>query len=227
MNLLYGIGLGWPRRIAANLERARAAGVLAPDEVPNLWQIQLGVFRMWHRVLFRPETIGTSSDFAVRNTFRARLLEWRPLRFPFLMRRKAVAPWDFSGLVSSAERIHSHLLSAHHDGVQFVYDFELLDAHPGELESVLADAEAVVAGEHPEGEWLRDLVVYEGYHENLVAAARAYLGGDFDVPDEQQDDPDIRFVAYAKWCARQPATPAETLAAVRDGRYHPAHGVAP
>ena len=30
------------------------------DEVPNLFQIELGVVRMWLRVLFRSDTVGTS-----------------------------------------------------------------------------------------------------------------------------------------------------------------------
>lgn len=215
----HGLGLGWPRRISRNLDRVRESGLLQPHEVPNLWQIQLGVLRMWHRVLFRPETIGTSSDFPVRQTWRARLLEWRPLRFPFLMARKAIAPWDFSGLISSPERVRSHLLGAHHDGVQFVYDFELLSAHPGALDAVRREAEEVIAGTHPDAEWLRDLVVYERYHESLLEAVNAFTDGHLRVPEEQEDDPDIRFLAYARWCAKQPSTPAETVRALKEGRY--------
>ena len=215
----------FPRTIAAHLERVRASDLVAEEEVPNLWQIQLGVLRMWHRVLFRPETIGTCADFAPRRTLRARLLQLRPLRFPFLLRERAVHPLDFSGLASSPERIVRHLLGAHHDGVQFAYDLELLAVHPGFLEDALEEARAVVAGEHPRGEYLRDLVVYERYHENLVAALEAFLAGELEVPEAQREDPDILFSASPRWCARQPATPAETLAAWRAGRYTVADGV--
>lgn len=216
---LHALGLLFPRAIQANLERLRASGRVPASEVPNLWQIQLGVLRMWHRVFFRPESIGTSKDFAPRTTWRARLLERRPLRFPFLLREKAVHPLDFSGLASAPERVMSHLLGAHHDGVQFTYDFELLAMHPGKLDTLLADARAVVEGRHPRAEWLRDLVVYERYHENLVAALEAFLAGELEVPAHQQDDPDITFGAYVRWCARQPRTPAATLAAWRAGTF--------
>lgn len=226
---LHALGLLFPRTIARNLERLRASGLVAAGEVPNLWQIQLGVLRMWHRVFFRPESIGQSQDFAVRNTWRARLLERRPLRFPFLLRERAVHPLDFSGLASSTARIHRHLLGAHHDGVQFLYDLQLLRMHDGSdalLRAVRDEARAVVEGTHPRAAWLRDLVVYERYHENLLAAVEAFLDGSFDASPEERADPDIDFLAYARFCARQPKTPAATLRALREGRYTIAEGVA-
>ena len=42
-----------PRAILGNLERVRRAGLV--EEVPNLWQVSLGVLRMWHRLLFRTD----------------------------------------------------------------------------------------------------------------------------------------------------------------------------
>src|SRR5262245_55908049 len=92
-----------PERVARGLERVRAAHVV--DDAPNLWQLSLGVLRMWHRVLFRSETVGTSPGGRVRDTWRARLLENRALRFPFLVAERAIAPLDFTGLASSRERI--------------------------------------------------------------------------------------------------------------------------
>ncbi len=216
----------FPRRIAARLDEIRESGIVPREDVPNLWQIQLGIARMWHRVLFRPETIGTCTDFAPRKNWRARLLRFRPLRFPFLLRERAVHPLDFSGLASSPERIVSHLLGAHHDGIQFHYDFELLETHPEQLERVRQEAEAIVDGAHPRGEWLRDLVVYERYHENLLDALKAYAEGDLEPPAERADDPDLLFAAYLRWCARQPATPAETIAALRTGSFTFAEGIA-
>lgn len=217
--------LVFPRTIQANLDRVRASGLVAPDEVPNLWQIQLGVFRMWHRVFYRPESIGTCAEHPTRRTWRARLLRFRPLRFPFLLAERAVHPLDFSGLASHPERVVRHLLGAHHDGVQFHYDLELLCLEPERLREVREEARAIVDGDHPRGEWLRDLVVYERYHENLLAAVDAFLDGALEVPASQKDDPDILFAAYLRWCARQPVTPTETWRALRAGRYTVADGL--
>lgn len=224
----HSLGLLFPRTIARSLEELRESGLVAADEVPNLWQIQLGVLRMWHRVFYRPESIGTSKDFAVRDSWRARLLERRPLRFPFLMRQLAIHPLDFSGLASSTLRIHRHLLGAHHDGVQFLYDLQLLRMHDGSdelLRAVRDEARAVVDGTHPRAEWLRDLVVYERYHENLLAAVESFLDGTFEASPEERANPDIDFVAYVRFCARQPETPADTLKAFREGRYTIADGI--
>lgn len=204
-----------PGRVAERLEEIRASGLF--DEVPNVWQITLGVVRMWHRVVLRSETIGMSRGAPVRDGWRARAMSLRVLRFPFLLRERAVAPLDFSGLLSSRARVTSHLLGAHHDGGQFSYDLEMLSLSPGALVEVESRAARVVAGHDPRAAWLRDLVVFDGYHENLLRAARRALDGDFDLTPEESADPDISFRAYLRWCARQPATPAATLAALRDG----------
>ncbi len=215
----------WPRRIQRNLAAVEAAGVV-PD-TPNLWQLSLGVVRMWHRILFRPETIGTCARFPVRKTLRARLLHFRPLRFPFLVAERAIAPTDLTGLASSPERIIAHLLGAHHDGNQFVFDLQLLSAHPGKLEELHRRVRDILAHDTPRTRWLRDLTVYERYHENLEAAVAHALRAGVRVDADETDDPDITFNAYMAWCARQPATPSETLAALRAGRYDPQHGVQP
>lgn len=212
-----------PRTVAANLERVRRAALVA--RTPNTWQITLGVLRMWHRVLFRSETIGTCRANQVRDNWRARLLQYRVLRFPFLLAEKAVAPWDFSGLISSPERVVAHLLGAHHDEAQFVYDFEILECYPGALERVRDLARGVVEGEHEQAEWLRDLVVYERYHENLLEAVDRAIEGVDVVPDVQREDPDITFRAYLAWCAGQPETPAATLRAWRRGAFRFATGL--
>lgn len=192
---------------------------------PNAWQITLGVLRMWHRLIFRSGEIGTSAS-RPRPGWRARLLDYRPLRFPFLLAEKAVAPHDFSGLLSDRERVLRHLLGAHHEGAQFVYDLEMLSVEPGVFEELVRRARDVVENDTPRSRWLRDLTVYEGYHEALLAAAERALHGIFDYPPDRADDPDTRFVAYLAWCARQPATYEDTLAAWRAGRYTIADGLA-
>lgn len=213
-----------PARIDAALDRIRAQNVV--PRTPNRWQISLGVLRMVHRLIFRPETIGTCTAYPVRDTWRARLLERRPLRFPFLLAERAVAPWDFSGLLSSKERVFSHLLGAHHDENQFVYDLEMLALHPGALAELRAAVERVVHDDNARTRWLRDLVVYERYHENLLAAVEKAERGESTLSPAEADDPDISFLAYLRWCAAQPETPAETIDLLRRGRFTVAHGVA-
>ncbi|APR78422.1 Hypothetical protein A7982_03769 [Minicystis rosea] len=204
-----------PERVHRGLERVRAAALVEP--CPNLWQIFLGVVRMWQRILFRSETIGTCVEHPVRPTLRARLLRHRPMRFPFLVWEQAIAPLDASGLASSPERVLKHLLAAHHDGNQFAYDLQMLRCYPGWLERVRDAAAEVVAHDTARFRWLRDLTVYERYHENLLAAVERAIEGRFDVSDEEARDPDITFFAYLEWCARQPATPEATWEALRRG----------
>jgi hypothetical protein len=215
-----------PARVEASLERLRASGRI--PHVPTLWQIALGVIRMQHRLLFRSETVGTSA-LPIRATWRARALRFRPLRFPFLLRARAVAPLDMSGLSSEPARVLSHLLGAHHDGNQFAYDLEMLSLTPGGqrwLERARDGARAVLEEDTPYSAWLRDLCVHEGYHASLLAATTRALEGDFGLSDAERVNPDISFSAYLDWCARQPATPEETWRALLAGRYHPERGLA-
>jgi hypothetical protein len=208
-----------PDAIEAALVRVAASGRV--PRTPNSWQIVLGVLRMWHRILFRSETIGTSATQPVRATLRARVLSLRMLRFPFLVAERAIAPLDPSGLTSSPERVLRHLLGAHHDGMQLVYDLELLEiAHPGWLEQLRTATRGVVEKDDARSRWMRDLCVYEGYHEHLLEAVERASRGELAVSAEHAANPDITFRAYLAWCARQPATPAETLALLRTGRFH-------
>jgi hypothetical protein len=212
-----------PRTVEASLSRVASSG--RHPRVPSPFQIALGVARMWHRIVFRSETIGTSSSHRVRATWRARLLAWRPLRFPFLVAERAVAPLDASGLLSPSWRIERHLLGAHHDGAQLVYDLEILAAaHPGALEHARDAARAVVDGTHPRAAWLRDLCVFEGYHEQLLVALEDACERGPAVPAHAADDPDISFAGYLAWCARQPSGPAELRALRRAGRFTVANG---
>ncbi|MBS1121641.1 MAG: hypothetical protein H6Q90_3869 [Deltaproteobacteria bacterium] len=154
----------------------------------------------------------------MRPTWRARLLANRAIRLPFLLAERAVAPFDFTGLRSPPERLIRHLLGAHHDGNQFVFDLEILAGH-GRLEQLQHAVTTLLADDGPRARWLRDLTVFEGYHESLAAAVdRAIATGPAMTPREAVD-PDLSFRAYLAWCARQPATPGATLAAWRSGRF--------
>lgn len=206
-----------PGRVRRSLARIRASGLV--ERCPSLWQVELGVLRMWHRTFFRSETIGTCSDAAPRRTRWARWLQWRVLRGPFLLAEEAIAPWDMSGLFSPPGRIIKHLLTAHHDQAQCAYDFALLEVHPGALERLQRELSTVVDGIHPRAEWYRDLCVYEGYHEALVEHLDAWMAGAPLLSDADAADPDVSFHAWLSWCARQPETPAEWWDAVRSGTF--------
>lgn len=214
-----------PGRIAQALDAIRAARVV--DPVPTLFQIELGVVRMWHRILFRPETIGTTAEHPVRDDRRARLLEKRWLRFPFLLREGSVRPWDLSGLLSTPQNLMTHLLGTHHDGLQFVYDMQILTAYPGALDELHARAREVVERDTPRTRWLRNLCVYERYHETLLEVVERALREGISLPAEQADDPDISLLAYLRWCAQQPATPRDAWRAWRAGRLSFAPGPVP
>ena len=205
-----------PARIAQALAAVRAARLV--DPVPTVFQIELGVLRMWHRILFRPETIGMAATHPVRDDRFARLLERRWLRGPFLLREGAIAPWDLSGLLSTPERLMTHMLGTHHDGLQFVYDLQILSAYPGRIAELRDRARAVVTRDDERSRRLRNLCVYEQYHERLLEVVERALADGIALPPEQADDPDISFLAYLRWCARQPATPREAWRAWREGR---------
>jgi len=201
-----------PEQIEANLARACDALQLPR---PTRWQLCVGVLRLWHRVLFRSDTVGTSPGGRVRPTRRARLLAWRAARLPCLLAERAVVPLDFTGLGSTPEGLIRHLLGAHHDGNQFVYDLELLAAY-GKLEELRARVRDVIAADDA---WLRDLAVFDGYHESLLAAVDRAIARGPAMTEAEAHDPDISLRAYLAWCASQPATPRATLRAWRAGTF--------
>lgn len=205
-----------PARVQANLAAITEAGVV--ERAPNLWQIELGVLRMWHRILFRSETIGLSETFPPRTNRRARLFRYRPIRFPFLLWEGSVVPWDLSGLLSTPERLVRHMLGTHHEGRQFIYDLHMLSVHPGWLDRLRDRTRAVVATDDARSRWLRDLCVYEQYHETLLEHVERCRAEGFGA-SEQDEDPDLTFPAFLRWCARQPATPGATWRAWRRGEF--------
>lgn len=194
-----------PERALATVEAMRRAGWI--DATPTPWQLCLGALRYAHKLIVHP---GWGS--AVRPTWRARLLAPRPRRLPFLLLERATS-LDLSGLASSPEALIRHLLAAHHDGAEIRYDIELL-AHHGRLHELEAATRAVVDHDTPRARWLRDLAVFDGYHERLLdAVVRARAG------ERASGSPDESVVALLRWCAAQPPTPAETLRAWRAGDF--------
>ncbi len=214
-----------PQQVLANLRAVTESPHGFPK--PGLWQIELAVLRMWQRILFRSETIGTSVGQPVRRGWRARLLERRGIRFFCLLYEGSVRPWDLSGLLSTPQSLIRHLLGTHHDGAQFVYDLEILSLHETQLAALHEQARAVIECDTRRSRWLRDLCVYEGYHEALLAAVERAQAGDFGDAEAGANDPDIRFRALLAWAARQPATPRETWRAWRRGEFQLAPENAP
>jgi len=212
-----------PRRIQKNLEGVQKSGRI--DACPNLWQLSLGVLRMWHRLLFRSDTIGLSNTHAIRKGWRAALFQYRPIRFPFLLWERSIAPLDLTGLVSRPDRIVCHLLGTHHEGDQFVYDLELLSAVPEEIVRLESMAEQIVNTDNRRTRWLRDLVVFEGYHEELLREVKRWRGGANPLTKEQKNDADITLQGFLSWCVRQPKTPGETWRLWRLGSYSVGRGL--
>jgi len=191
-----------PAHVHARLALLRRAGV-APLDLTSA-DLARGALRMWSRVLFRSHTVGTSRD-PVRRTWRARVLRLRVVRFFALVVERAIAPFDMTGLASSSERVTRHLLGAHHEGAQRSYDLELLGVVPGALLALRDRARAVVDGTDPRSAYLRDLVVFEGYHEALLADVERALAGERLVDDASAEDPDLTLRAFLAWCREAPA----------------------
>lgn len=190
-----------PPRSPIDETLARIESARVVPRTPTRAQIDRGVLRMLHRLVFRSGTVGTCKAGTVRRTWRARLLQWRILRLPFLVRERAIAPFDLSGLASPPDRIIRHLLAAHHDGVQFAYDLELLALYPGRLEELRDEVKKVIDGDDARARWLRDLTVFEGYHEALLDAVERTLRGERLLTPAQAADPDLSLYAYLAWCA--------------------------
>lgn len=202
-----------PQRIDTRLDRLVADGVI--PKRPTRWQVWLGVVYMWVRVMKRPETIGLSDGAPVRDTAGARRMDRRLVRIPAVIRARAINPLDQTGLGSSAEHVIRHLLGAYHPGQNLLYDLAILDTEPGALDTLRARAAAVVDGTDPQAEALRDLTVYDGYHEKLLDAVVRWMDQGRD--DTTQTHPDTTLPAFLAWCAAQPATPAATVQAMARG----------
>jgi hypothetical protein len=181
---------------------------------PTDWQLCLGMLAFFRQLLFRSETIATSAD-PVRSTRRAKLFKLRGLRLLALLWERAVSPFDLNGLASPPEHLIRHLLVGFHDGQQVVYDLQMLAAYPGMLQRLRCELDTVLQRDDARSRWLRDVVVFSGYHERLSAALDLALSGELPDPDDAVHS----FHAYLRWCANQPPTPSATWRAWRAGTF--------
>jgi hypothetical protein len=206
-----------PGRVGHSLRLIRRLG--RHERVPNVWQVALGVLRMVHRMLFRSDTVGLCSDHPVRQSRRAMWFRFRILRFPFLVWFRCIAPFDLSGLISSPRRLIRHLVGTHHAEDQFAYDMEVLEAHPGALTDLRDEVRRIIDHDDRHSRWMRDLVVYEHYHETLLKAVDGALHGHLELSQAAAENPDVSLRAHLAWCAEQPPTPRATWRAWRDGTF--------
>ena len=206
-----------PERVEWYLERLYERGRI--DARPNLWQVTLGVAYMLHRMVFRPATIGLD-DAPVRQTWRAKMWQYRPLRFPFLLWQKAIDPIDLTGLSGSTERKHSHLVGAYHPGDNALYDLECLSCDAEAIEKLRKDVVEIIKGQTARARFLQDLAVYEGYHPRLLFLIDRAMAGDFAPAPGKEDHPDTTLRGFLHWCAAQPDSPDATIQALLQGTLH-------
>lgn len=206
-----------PERVEWHLERLYELGRI--DAKPNLWQVTMGVMYMLHRMIFRPQTIGLD-DAPVRSTWRARLWQYRPLRFPFMVWQRSVDPLDLTGLSGTMERKHSHLVGAYHPGDNALYDLECMACDPEALEKLRRDVVEILRSSSGRARLLKDLTVYEGYHARLLHLIDRAMAGDFAPAAGKEDHPDTTLRGFLRWCAAQPETPEATLQALFAGQLH-------
>lgn len=213
--LVYHALLWCPGRIQERLQKLEQAGAI--DRAPSLYQVWMGVLYMWARVVLRPDSIGLSDDEPVRTTPGAKRLQNRLFRGPAVFRARAVNPLDQVGLGSSTPHIIRHLIGAYHPGDNALYDLQILDVEPGAIEALRERVAAVVDGTDPDSELLRDLCVYEGYHERLLEMVDRWIALGPDGAHITHPDTTLR--AFMAWCASAPPSPAATWRAMRSGSF--------
>lgn len=204
-------------RVSVRLEQLHAHGVI--EHKPNLWQLFTGVLYMYHRALYRPETIGMSGSGVVRDTARAQRLNKRVLRGPFLFAGRHVNPLDHTGLCSSTDHVIRHIVGAYHPGYNVAYDLQIIAGEVGALSRLASRLRGIADGTSDDAEWFRDLVVYQGYHAGVLAEVEAWIARDnADDPDRVHNHADATLPAFLRWCSLQPETPAGALRALRAGQ---------
>ncbi len=186
--------------------------------VPNLWQ----VYQHWAlsvaRAFKRGKVPGMDPDAPVRDTPGAQLLQFPAIRFWGLLFEGAINPWDYTGLALTPQRKMKHVMGAYHFDHTFIYDLEVIALYPGALEQLRDQCLEVLNRDTARTRWLRDLTVYEGYHENLLRCVERCLAGDFSVPDDLKDDRSVKVSYFVEDALALPQTPEATLQAILSGK---------
>ena len=89
----------------------------------------------------------------------------------------------------------------------------------GKLEVLRDEIRGLLARDDDRARWLRDLTVFEGYHESLLAAVERAIADGPAMTEDERADPDVSLGAYLRWCARKPPTPRDTAVAWRSGGF--------
>lgn len=210
----YYLLLHDPRQLQKNLHLLKERGHI--QEIPSLWQVVLGISHMWHFTVANVDAIGTSQEAPVRDNPRARLLKNQFIRFFALMAEGSINPLDRTGLALSPKRKMRHVLGTFHATGEMaqtvIYDLQLLDCYPGALKTLGQRLEKLLKQPDARDEWIKDMAVYQGYHEDLVPVVKRCLKGDFsvNVPTQREGD-DYTVTSFVERCLGFPPTPQATL----------------
>ncbi len=211
---VYYLLLHNPRLLQKNLGLLKERGHI--QEIPTLWQVVQGISHMWRFTVANVDAIGTSQEAPVRDNPRAHLLKNQFIRFFALMAEGSINPLDRTGLALTPKRkMRLVLVTFHATGEMaqtVIYDLQLLDCYPGALKTLGQRLEKLLKQPDARDEWIKDMAVYEGYHEDLVPVVKRCLKGDFvvHVPTQREGD-DYTVTSFVERCLGFPPTPAETL----------------
>ncbi len=208
-----------PDRLVDNLRMLYLRG--HTEGVPNLWQVFQGTWFYWYRYFFRSGTVGLDTQHQVRDTFLAKMLQNKALRTPVLFAWGATGPrLDITGLAVPVDYKVRHLIGAYHPGDNAVYDLQYVDCFPGKLEELRDWVVKVLDEDTPGHRFVKDLNIYEHYHERLLWQVQEALEGRFSVAAENAHNPDTSTTVHVRWCLNAPATPEETAEAIAQGTYN-------
>ena len=168
------------------------------DRLPSPWQIKVGCLAML------PVTLSESERERERS--RSTLMGQVPIRVPLqiLYNPRQILP--DTGLTHRPEQLVRHVLSVYHEDAFLGYDLQLLQSHPRGLALLREEAAKVVEGKTLWAPYLRQLVGWPGYHEELIRLADA--AERFEYPDPLDVDPRFAsLVGFSEFCCSMPDWP--------------------
>lgn len=206
---IYHLLLHNPKLLQKNLRLLKERGHIR--EIPTLWQVFQGMAQQWWYTVNNLETLGHDFENPIRDSIGAKLLQPHAMRFLPLMIEGAINPADRTGLALTPERKMRHILGTHHPPETVIYDLQLLDCYPGALDTLRAKLVAIIEGDDFKSRWLKDLVVYEGYHESILPTVDRAIAGDFSVSLPPRPGDDFTVGSFAERCLACPPKPDGTI----------------